>query len=1144
MKGAIQMKVVCNNGGKTLGQAISTTSSPFGSSSDNTSAMRVVCNEGQKANEKAVDKLSSPFNSSSSDVKMCTSKHKFKHRSAIVVFSSATLGVPSSCVKDHRRRKANVKAAAKLSSPFDSSSKVKNAIRGGRNDRQRKAKVKEAAKLSSPFDSSSKSTNAIGVGRNDRQRKAKVKEAAKLSSPFDSSSESTNAIGVGRSDRQKANRKAAAKLSSPFDSSSEDSNAMSVARNNRRKANGKAAAKLSSPFDLSSEDSNAMSVARNNRRKANGKATAKLSSPFDSSSEDSNAMSVARNNRRKANGKAAAKLSSPFDLSSEDSNAMSVARNNRRKANGKAERRVCQEYYVGRLGCNDTRKRKGKAVVKECSSALFDLSSDDNWKSAKKHNKPLDRCHTGVKGPFGRTLPGELARSIIGAGGFNCPRIIAHTVPGVCDTPVDPMEQHCATTRKSRRAERRAAWANKESIAGILRDHPSRSFATHSQVARVIAKSLPLHSVDPFLAAFNSFIPPPPKKGTQRIMHSPPVKCGDKIMKTPVDWIHSALVETFGSGHVSLEKCYSPSQLYEASGARKGQSDFEIVVMDCILSRTIKIHKVKGKKAAKLVDTPVKMYSYVPLHTTAQENKTSEPDIAEADSKCPVGLMPKKLPGDDFFRACVVIVPDAGVFYCHRERRKRTAGVENSHIPMDINWLRLRCNSKSTSENWFSAGSYVSRIADGDCCVWKWSVRRSELNLLPPNCSIVGMAPRLKAKSTHNTCQLTDEDGPALPPDFVDGEDLSTRCDCNKLTGLYRHAYSTSNSARRGCRHYAGGFLHKNIDPKTTFVIDPTKCAEMDLLVDVLIRHCDKKAALRRHSVVQIRYLPDVVGEGCDSLLQDINNHCKEVKRKGNGGARAGKGDRGKMHPIGTRIDQWGNKVRYCTSSDPSSVHLLSKAVMATSKLASVTIPGVLRVAQDLENDASMKALDGMNGDGRCVCCRVAHSMDLSVNLSNASHYDVNDACQGFSIWTEEKPGTTDDWYLVLPNMQGTFPYSDREYYGIAIKLTHGVLISWDGRLIRHCTSIMSRNWGDVFGTFFAAKTKVIKRGMLDSQRKEKEGESSLECGGILPPEMSVIDVQIDDDNCSTSIVEESEDDDDGNTDDESYDGGISDGGR
>jgi hypothetical protein len=324
------------------------------------------------------------------------------------------------------------------------------------------------------------------------------------------------------------------------------------------------------------------------------------------------------------------------------------------------------------------------------------------------------------------------------------------------------------------------------------------------------------------------------KKGTQ----APPVKYGEKIITNPIDWITSVLVQMFGSKHVSLTKCNSPAKINDTSGG-KSKLDLDIVVMDCILARSIKIHKVKRRKAAKPLDTPVKMFTYIGLHRAQRTTITLPADTSIAGigsdknwkQNC-LGLLPVKTPVDDSFRACIVLIPNAGVFYCHRERRKETAGVTNSYIPMDINWLRLCCNSKSTSvlNNWFSEGSYVLRIADGDCCVWKWSVQRSESNLLPANCGIVGLTPGLRDKCIHKMYQLTDEDSPALSPDFVDSKDLSTWVECDRLTGLYRRAYCKSNSARRGCRHYARGFPHKNMDPKATFVIDPTKCTEMDLL--------------------------------------------------------------------------------------------------------------------------------------------------------------------------------------------------------------------------------------------------------------------------------------------------------------------------
>ena len=185
--------------------------------------------------------------------------------------------------------------------------------------------------------------------------------------------------------------------------------------------------------------------------------------------------------------------------------------------------------------------------------------------------------------------------------------------------------------------------------------------------------------------------------------------------------------------------------------------------------------------------------------------------------------------------------------------------------------------------------------------------------------------------------------------------------------------------------------------------------------------------------------------------------------------ARAGNGDLGVMHPIGSHITKCWKNVPYVTSASEGAVPVLLKAVQAVAKLASVCVPGALRVIPDSENDSGLEHVPGMDGG----ICRVAHSMDLSINnLANSSHYNSNDASQGLTIWTEDNPYTTKDhWYFVLPNMRGQFPGTEREYNGIAIKLSHG-------RLIRHGTSMATSRLGNIYGTFFAAKTRVIMYGM------------------------------------------------------------------
>jgi hypothetical protein len=189
-------------------------------------------------------------------------------------------------------------------------------------------------------------------------------------------------------------------------------------------------------------------------------------------------------------------------------------------------------------------------------------------------------------------------------------------------------------------------------------------------------------------------------------------------------------------------------------------------------------------------------------------------------------------------------------------------------------------------------------------------------------------------------------------------------------------------------------------------------------------------------------------------------------------------------------------RLRYKTSGNAREWEPLRKAVIASARLAAVTIPGVLRIIQDAEADGDIGPPDpGMDGDGKFL--HTSYSMDISVDLKNASHYDVNDASQGFSIWTEDEPGSTQNWYFVLPNVYGKWPpgsspKNGQVFHGLAIKLTHGALISWDGRVIRHCTSMMQRT-KHVYGSFFAAKSSVVAYGarmafMRDLMRRRRSG--------------------------------------------------------
>ncbi len=99
----------------------------------------------------------------------------------------------------------------------------------------------------------------------------------------------------------------------------------------------------------------------------------------------------------------------------------------------------------------------------------------------------------------------------------------------------------------------------------------------------------------------------------------------------------------------------------------------------------------------------------------------------------------------------------------------------------------------------------------------------------------------------------------------------------------------------------------------------------------------------------------------------------------------------------------------------------------------------VLATIQDAELDASALPCATIAGDGDGY--RVGYSVNMSVDLKNASHFDVNDASQGFSVWTEETPELASNWHFVMPNLHGVSDDANI-FNGVAIKLRHGTAIS------------------------------------------------------------------------------------------------------
>jgi hypothetical protein len=176
------------------------------------------------------------------------------------------------------------------------------------------------------------------------------------------------------------------------------------------------------------------------------------------------------------------------------------------------------------------------------------------------------------------------------------------------------------------------------------------------------------------------------------------------------------------------------------------------------------------------------------------------------------------------------------------------------------------------------------------------------------------------------------------------------------------------------------------------------------------------------------------------------------------GSCRNTVGDVGDMFGLGYRSKRMVSQ--YKQTVDPHTAAAIKKLCPGVASYMPSHLIDLLEDIRSGERSGFIApALDVMGGvDGP------GGSIMLSRDLGNASHYDSSDKSCSFSIWAEKIVGQARNWYFVLPNL------SINGSRGVVVKLRHGVGIQWDGRIIRHCSSVTDVGPGNhVFGCMFGS---------------------------------------------------------------------------
>ena len=176
------------------------------------------------------------------------------------------------------------------------------------------------------------------------------------------------------------------------------------------------------------------------------------------------------------------------------------------------------------------------------------------------------------------------------------------------------------------------------------------------------------------------------------------------------------------------------------------------------------------------------------------------------------------------------------------------------------------------------------------------------------------------------------------------------------------------------------------------------------------------------------------------------------------GNCRRELGDVGDMIGLGYRSRKEG-KV-YKGTEIPGVAKAMEEASVSAQEYMEVFAPNALKSIRDGEAKGTaakpLLAMGGETGPGNCIM--------ISRNLGNSSHFDYKDQSLSFGVWGEEVKGSATNWYFICPNV------SVNGKPGLAIRLFHGAVIVWDGKQIKHCTSVTTLGEGNnVYGCMFGS---------------------------------------------------------------------------
>lgn len=232
-------------------------------------------------------------------------------------------------------------------------------------------------------------------------------------------------------------------------------------------------------------------------------------------------------------------------------------------------------------------------------------------------------------------------------------------------------------------------------------------------------------------------------------------------------------------------------------------------------------------------------------------------------------------------------------------------------------------------------------------------------------------------------------------------------------------------------RMYVRGALYHNFwDPVPPEVIDITTG---DISIKVLVSD-GTYSTIRVVDVSGRKELLKSAVKMCGNLYSDPRYPGGHVRKAED------TGDLGRMATVGY---YWGDYEAYTTIRDTChglvTRQYLGEMAIHYKQMMEDIFPNELEEIKEAER------LQGKNHHDVSEMMGLSSSFQTTENTASPSHVDL-DASRSVAIWATSENTNPSSWLFLFPNV-------GRNGRMLVIKLRHGIAASWDGRILKHCTS-------------------------------------------------------------------------------------------